>query len=116
METYHSQRRLFFPDVLDNITLFYVIRKEVKGEMNDQGIEMDSDDEDDNDSSYEYGEEESESERSEQHSGGGGSDSDNDGRPPKRKKRDSDSNSSSELGIKEEVNWVDPKEAIVEVM
>ena len=36
---------LFFSDVLDNITLFYVIRKEVKAEMERQGIKMDSEDE-----------------------------------------------------------------------
>lgn len=85
MKTYNfkDHTSLYFSDVLDNITLFYVIRKEVKAEMEDQGIEMDSDDEDDNDSDYEYGSEDEggESEMSDGGSGGGGSS--NDGKPPK---------------------------------
>lgn len=96
MQTYNDNTLLFFSDVLDNITLFYVIRKEVKQEMESQGIEMNSDDEvDDEDSDYESGsdDESGESEMSEQDDGGDGSDSD--GKRPKKKK-DSDSSSSEE--------------------
>lgn len=96
MQTYTDHTLLFFSDVLDNITLFYVIRKEVKQEMEAQGIEMNSDDEvDDEDSDYESGsdDESGESEMSEPDDGGDGSDSD--GKRPKKKK-DSDSDSSEE--------------------
>jgi len=95
MQTYKDHTLLFFSDVLDNITLFYVIRKEVKQEMEAQGIEMNSDDEVDDDSDYESGSEDEsgESEMSEHDGGSDGSSGDGDGKSPKKKK-DSDSDSS----------------------
>jgi len=43
MRTYDNHRLLYFSDVLDNITLFYVIQREVKMAMEAQNIDVSSD-------------------------------------------------------------------------
>ena len=53
IHTYTNGKELFFSDVLDQITLFYVIRREVKSEMASKDIQMSSEDEGESDDDYE---------------------------------------------------------------
>ena len=46
MKTYHNHTLIQFSDVLDAITLFYIIKTEVRSEMEEQGIEFLSENED----------------------------------------------------------------------
>lgn len=46
MRTYDNHRLLHFSDVLDAITLFYIIKQEVRAEMEEGGVEYMSTDED----------------------------------------------------------------------
>ena len=73
MKTYENHKYVQFSDVLDAITLFYIIKMEVREEMEgENGVEFLSDDEvDDNDEggSDDYGEEDEDEEGSESGSG-----------------------------------------------
>ena len=65
MKTYDNHKFVQFSDVLDAITLFYIIKQEVKEEMEGENVRFVSDDESDSNESGdsdEYGEEQGESE------------------------------------------------------
>ena len=50
MKTYDNHRYVQFSDVLDAITLFYIIKQEVREEMEGENVKFISDDDEDEDS------------------------------------------------------------------
>ena len=50
MKTYDNHRYVQFSDVLDAITLFYIIKQEVKEEMEGENVKFISDDEEEDES------------------------------------------------------------------
>ena len=65
MKTYDNHKYVQFSDVLDAVTLFYIIKQEVKEEMEAENVRFVSDDDSDSNESGdsdEYGEEQGESE------------------------------------------------------
>ena len=66
MKTYDNHKYVQFSDVLDAVTLFYIIKQEVKEEMEAENVRFVSDDDSDSNESGdsdEYGEEQGESEQ-----------------------------------------------------
>ena len=64
MKTYDNHKYVQFSDVLDAVTLFYIIKQEVKEEMEAENVRFVSDDDSDSNESGdsdEYGEEHGES-------------------------------------------------------
>ena len=50
MKTYDNHKYVQFSDVLDAITLFYIIKQEVKEEMEGENVKFVSDDEEEDES------------------------------------------------------------------